>query len=309
MNNRTKLFRTLLAAAMLLYIDSAYAYEVAPSLGSTAPLQATIDLANRSKWPVVADLSWGPLANLYPIALLGSRGQQEAIFNTFKQRKAIAELPYNQIIFDDNSQPAITFIESFGYTVPYVFVLDGSVGGHSMMLSRTELLKVNAKFPDKKIIMNTRSWADDHEYVESIKDLVDGVCIEYFPHNADFNVTKHVAPFAGWAYNNDKILMFLMPPLPDEDNFSYWVTTLARIVYRENSNLPKGWMQSDKFIFSPANYTFGTSSLTYVPEDAKNTVMGAAKALLMLRPELDAGPVYPVIENKTTIAPLLLLLK
>ena len=293
----------ILSSLLVLSIQSAFAYEVAPSLGSTASWQATIDMGDRTKWPVVAELSWGPLANLVPIGKL-NRSQQEAVFRNFKNQRAITELPYKSINWT-GTQGDIAFIESFGLSVPYVFVIDGTAG--DSMLTREELQRVNARFPDKKIIMNTHSWVANQKHVESIKDLVDGVCIEYFPHNSRFNVASHVAPFARWAYKNNKILMFLMPPLPDEDNFSYWVTELARIVYQENSDLPKGWLKSDQFIFSPANYTFGVSSLNYVPENAENTVLGAAKALLMMRPELDAGPVIP--ESNVISSILLLLLE
>ena len=292
----------ILSSLLVLSIQSAFAYEVAPSLGSTASWQATIDMGDRTKWPVVAELSWGPLANLVPIAKLKNHSQQEAIFRNFKNQRAITELPYKSINWT-GTQGDIAFIESFGLSVPYVFVIDGTAG--DSMLTREELKRVNARFPDKKIIMNTHSWVANNKHVESIKDLVDGICIEYFPHNARFNVANHVAPFARWAYKNDKILMFLMPPLPNEDNFSYWVTELARIVYQENSDLPKGWLKSDQFIFSPANYTFGVSSLSYVPENVENSVLGAAKALLMMRPELDAGPVIP---GSTVISPVLMLL-
>lgn len=293
----------ILSSLLVLSIQSAFAYEVAPSLGSTASWQATIDMGDLTKWPVVAELSWGPLANLVPIGKL-NRSQQEAVFRNFKNQRAITELPYKSINWT-GTQGDIAFIESFGLSVPYVFVIDGTAG--DSMLTREELQRVNARFPDKKIIMNTHSWVANQMHVESIKDLVDGVCIEYFPHNSRFNVASHVAPFARWAYKNNKILMFLMPPLPDEDNFSYWVTELARIVYQENSDLPKGWLKSDQFIFSPANYTFGVSSLNYVPENAENTVLGAAKALLMMRPELDAGPVIP--ESNVISSILLLLLE
>ncbi len=293
----------ILSSLLVLSIQSAFAYEVAPSLGSTASWQATIDMGDRTKWPVVAELSWGPLANLVPIGKL-NRSQQEAVFRNFKNQRAITELPYKSINWT-GTQGDIAFIESFGLSVPYVFVIDGTAG--DSMLTREELQRVNARFPDKKIIMNTHSWVANQMHVESIKDLVDGVCIEYFPHNSRFNVASHVAPFARWAYKNNKILMFLMPPLPDEDNFSYWVTELARIVHQENSDLPKGWLKSDQFIFSPANYTFGVSSLNYVPENAENTVLGAAKALLMMRPELDAGPVFP--ESNVISSILLLLLE
>lgn len=290
MDTGQKIFTIAIVMTLMLFlVPCALAYEVAVGLGSTADPSATIAMGDRSKWPVVADLSWGPLANLVPIGRL-TRSQQEAVFNNFKQRRAITELPYDGIHWD-STQPDIAFIESFGLSVPYVFVLDGTAG--NSMLTRDELQRVRDRFPDKKIIMNSHSWVQDHDHVESVKNLLDGVCIEYFPHNTRSNVAAHVAPFAKWAYGNDKILMFLMPPLPDEDNFTYWVTKLAQIVYEENPDLPKGWMKSDQFIFSPANYTFGTSSLTYVPEDAENTVLGAAKALLMMRPDLDAGPVRP----------------
>jgi hypothetical protein len=301
--SRNTIVQIILSSLLVLSIQSAFAYEVAPSLGSTASWQATIDMGDLTKWPVVAELSWGPLANLVPIGKL-NRSQQEAVFRNFKNQRAITELPYKSINWT-GTQGDIAFIESFGLSVPYVFVIDGTAG--DSMLTREELQRVNARFPDKKIIMNTHSWVANQMHVESIKDLVDGVCIEYFPHNSRFNVASHVAPFARWAYKNNKILMFLMPPLPDEDNFSYWVTELARIVYQENSDLPKGWLKSDQFIFSPANYTFGVSSLNYVPENAENTVLGAAKALLMMRPELDAGPVIP--ESNVISSILLLLLE
>ena len=299
---RKTIVQIMLSSLLVFALQPAFAYEVAPSLGSTAPLQATIDMGDRTKWAVVADLSWGPLANLAPIGRL-SPTQRAAVFGNFKNRRAIAELPYRSINWT-GTQGDIAFIESYGFSVPYVFVLDGSAG--DSMLTRDELRRVNAGFPDKKIIMNTHTWVDDKAHVESIKDLVDGICIEYFPHNAPFNIALHVAPFARWAYTNKKILVFLMPPAPDETNFSEKVTRLARIVYEENSDLPKGWLKSDQFIFSPANYTFGASSLTYVPEDAKNTVLGAAKALLMMRPELDAGPVIPGSDTLIPIVPLLL---
>ena len=300
---RKTIVQIMLSSLLVFALQPAFAYEVAPSLGSTAPLQATIDMGDRTKWAVVADLSWGPLANLVPIALLNNRSQQEAVLHNFKNQRAITELPYNSINLN-GPQGDILFIESFGLSVPYVFVLGGSAG--DSMLTRDELLRVNTRFPDKKIIMNTNSWVNDHEHVESIKDLVDGICIEYIPHNTRYNVARHVAPFARWAYTNKKILMFLMPPLPDEDNFPYWVTQLARIVYEENADLPKGWLKSDQFIFSPANYTFGASSLKYVPENGENTVLGAAKALLLMRPELDAGPVIPGSDTLIPILPLLL---
>ena len=303
--SRKMIVRFLVASLLAGSMQTALAYEVAPSLGSTAPLQATIDMGDRTKWPMVADLSWGPLANLAPIGRL-TPSQRAAVFGNFKNRRAIAELPYKSINWT-GTQGDITFIESYGFSVPYLFVLDGSAG--DSMLTRDELRRVNTRFPDKKIIMNTHTWVDNKAHVESIKDLVDGICIEYFPHNAAFNIALHVAPFARWAYTNKKILMFLMPPAPLETNFSEKVTRLARIVYEENKDLPKGWLQSDQFIFAPANYTFGASSLTYVPETSANTVLGAARALLLLRPELDAGPVDPDAQPKTNpIIPMLPLL-
>ena len=303
--SRKMILRFLVASLLAGSMQTALAYEVAPSLGSTAPQQATIDMGDRTKWPMVADLSWGPLANLAPIGRLTS-SQRAAVFRNFKNRRAIAELPYKSINWT-GTQGDITFIESYGFSVPYLFVLDGSAG--DSMLTRDELRRVRARFPSRKIIMNTHTWVDDKAHVESIKDLVDGICIEYFPHNAPFNIALHVAPFARWAYTNKKILMFLMPPAPLETNFSEKVTRLARIVYEENKDLPKGWLQSDQFIFAPANYTFGASSLTYVPETSTNTVLGAARALLLLRPELDAGPVDPDAQPKTNpIIPMLPLL-
>ena len=233
---RKTIVRIMLSSLLVFALQPAFAYEVAPSLGSTAPLQATIDMGDRTKWPVVADLSWGPLANLAPIGRL-TPTQRAAVFGNFKNRRAIAELPYRSINWT-GTQGDIAFIESYGFSVPYVFVLDGSAG--DSMLTRDELRRVNARFPDKKIIMNTHTWVDDKAHVESIKDLDDGICIEYFPHNAPFNIALHVAPFARWAYTNKKILVFLMPPARDETNFSEKVTRLARIVYEENSDLPKG---------------------------------------------------------------------
>ena len=284
---RKIVIRGICLAIILMWGPTAVAYEVVVGLGSTADKSVTAAMVDRSKWPVVANLSWGPHANLAPIVLL-EKSQQQLIFDNFKQRHAIAEIPFRQIKWT-GIQPAIPYIESFGFSVPYLFVPDGSAG--DSMLTRNELLRLKARFPDKKIIMNTYSWLHDHVHVQSVQDVLDGVCIEYFPHNARSNIVTHVAPFAEWAYTNDKVLMFLMPPLPDEDRFAYYATQMARIVHEENSDrLPKGWMKSDKFIFSPANYTFGESTLTYVPEDSGNTVLGAAKALLLLRPDLDAEP-------------------
>ncbi|MDH3693358.1 MAG: hypothetical protein OER96_02155 [Gammaproteobacteria bacterium] len=312
---------------MLLCVPYASAYEVAVGLGSTADQSATIAMGDRSKWPYVADHSWGPLANLVPIAFL-SRQQQEAVFNNFKQRRAITELPFPSIRFE-SSQPDIDFIESFGLSVPYVFVLyeyhervqhQGQQTADALkaqgvidsMLTRDEILQLKSRFSNKKIIMNTRSWVRNSAHLQTVADVLDGVCIEYIPNNTPGNIALHVAPFAEWAHNNDKILMFLMPPLPDdhlEDRFVRVVTRMAQTIYDENINrLPKGWMNNENLIFVPANYTFGESNLDYVPEDAESSVLAAAKALLLMRPELDAGPVQPTQKNNL-IAPLLLLLE
>lgn len=302
----------IVMAIMLFLVPCALAYEVAVGLGSTADPSATVAMGDRSKWPDVADLSWGPLANLVPIGQL-EKSQQQAVFNNFKQRRAITELPYPSIRWT-SSQPDIDFIESFGLSVPYVFVLyeyhervrdQGQATADALkaagvidsMLTRSEILKLKARFPDKKIIMNTRSWTRDNAHLQTVQDVVDGVCIEFMPHNDPAYIALDVAPFAEWAFNNDKVLLFLMPPLPDdylEDRFVRYVTQSVQTIYDANiDRLPHGWMKSDKFIFVPANYTFGESKLSYVPEDAENSVLATAKAILMMRPELDAGPVRP----------------
>ena len=256
---------------------------------------------------MVADLSWGPLANLYPIALL-ERSQQEAVFSNFRQRQAIAEIPYEGIRWN-STQPDIAFIEGFGFTVPYLFSINEQ--HQDGMLSRSEIIRLKTRFPDKKIIMIARSWEQDQDHVRSVQDVVDGVCIEYIPHNDPSNIRKHVAPFAEWAYRNDKTLIFLMPPLPDdykEDRFVRYVKALAQTVYDVNNNkLPKGWMKSDRFIFAPANYTYGTSQLPYVTENARNSVLAAARALLLMRPQLDAGPIRPTPKNSWLSSIMLLL--
>jgi len=299
--------RAVTVAMMSLLPLRVFAYEVAVGLGSTASQSATAAMGDISQWPMVAELSWGPLANLYPIGLL-PRNQSEAVFNNFTQRRAITELPYPSIHWNE-SQPDISFIESFGLAVPYVFVIDGTAG--DSMLTREELERVKARFPDKKIIMNAHSWVDDGAHVQAVQDVLDGVSIEYIPHNSPYNIARHVAPFAEWAHTNDKILMFLMPPLPDdylEDRFVRYVKQLAQIVHDENSSrLPQGWMKSSRYIFAPSNYTFGESRLSYVPEDAPNTVLAAARALLLMRPQLDAGPVWPRADNSWLNSILLLL--
>ncbi len=308
MNTTRMTFARAMTVAMLLVLSSrVFCYEVAVGLGSTADKSATAAMGDGSLWPMVAELSWGPLANLYPIGLL-PRNQAQAVFDNFRQRRAITELPYGSIHWND-PQPDISFIESFGLSVPYVFVIDGTAG--DSMLTREELVRVKTRFPDKKIIMNAHSWVDDGAHVQAVQDVLDGVSIEYIPHNSPYNIARHVAPFAEWAHNNDKLLMFLMPPLPDdylEDRFVRYVKQLAQIVHDENDSLlPPGWMKSSRYIFAPANYTFGASSLAYVPEDAGNTVLAAARALLLMRPQLDAGPVRPGSDSSWLNSIMLLL--
>jgi hypothetical protein len=323
-----KIFTQAIVMGLMLFSASyGLAYEVAVGLGSTADRSATIAMGDRSKWPDVADLSWGPLANLYPIGLL-TRSQQQAVFQNFKQRRAITELPFPSIRWT-SSQPDIDFIKSFDLSVPYVFVLyeyhervreQGKetadalkkAGVIDSMLTRGEILRLKERFPGKKIIMNTRSWTRNNAHLQTVQDVVDGVCIEFMPHNAPAYIALDVAPFAEWAHNNNKILLFLMPPLPDdylEDRFVRYVTQAVQTIYDENINrLPHGWMKNENFIFVPANYTFGESKLAYIPEDAENSVLAAAKALLLMRPGLDAGPVRPKPDTRSinSILPLLL---
>ena len=308
-----KIIAQLIVLAMLIFTSpSTLAYEVAVGLGSTADRSVSIALGDGSQWPFVAQMSWGPLANHYPIGLL-TRDQQEAIYANFGQRRAITELPYPSIRWN-SSQPDIDFIKSFGMSVPYVFVLYeyhervreqgqskadelAAAGVIDSMLTRDEIVRLRARFAGKKIIMNARSWVRNQAHLETVEDLLDGVCIEYIPHNSEGNIAAHVAPFAKWAHDNNKILLFLMPPLPDdhlEDRYVSYVTQMARIVYEENSSLPEGWMSNENLIFVPANYTFGKSNLSYVPETAENTVLAAVKALLLMRAELDAEPIKPV---------------
>ncbi|MEE9447055.1 MAG: hypothetical protein V3V09_03795, partial [Arenicellales bacterium] len=260
--------KTLFISFLLLICSPISAYEVAVGLGSTADESATIALADKSKWPIVAEHSWGPLANLVPIGRL-KRHQQQAVFDNFKQRRAITELPFPSIRWT-SSQPDMDFIKSFGLSIPYVFVLyehhervreQGQATADALkaagvidsMLTRDEILRLKARFPGKKIIMNTRSWTRNHAYVESIEDVLDGVAIEFIPQNLPEYIAFDVAPFAQWAINNDKDLILLMPPLPDdhlEDRYVKVVKRAAKTIYTENLNrLPKGWMKSDKIIF------------------------------------------------------------
>lgn len=310
--------------AILFTAPFTHAYEVAVGLGSTAGPAATIAMGDRSKWPDVADLSWGPLANLVPIGQLGNRNQQAAVFNNFKQRRAITELPFPSISWS-SSQPDINFIESFGLSVPYVFVLyehhervrdQGQVTADALkaagvidsMLTRDEILRLKARFPNKKIIMNTRAWTRDKAHLQKVEDVLDGVTIEFIPQDPAY-INFDVAPFAEWAHNNDKILLLLMPPQPDYfsgDKYVKAVTESVQEIYDANVNrLPHGWMKSDKIIFIPANYSWVQSQLTYVPEDAENSVLAAAKQLLLMRPALDAGPVRPAASSLSSIFLLL----
>ncbi len=326
--NVQKLFTQFIVTGFTLICFSiVHAYEVAVGLGSTAAHSISIALGDGSKWPYVAENSWGPLANHVPIGLL-TREQQTAIYNNFRQKRAISEIPYPTINWN-GSQGDIDFIEFFGFTVPYVFVLYEyhervSVQGQATadalaeagvvdsMLTRGEILRLKARFPDKKIIMNTRSWVRNQAHLETVTDILDGVTIEYIPHNTVGNIAQHVAPFAKWAHDNNKILLVLMPPLPDdylEDRYVFYVKRMIQTIYNENKNLlPTGWLRSNNFIFVPANYTFGESKLHYVPEDAENTVLAAVKQLLLMREELDAGPLQPVPESRVidSILPLLL---
>ncbi len=293
------------------FSSNIWAYEVAISLGSTAPPEATIALGDKSKWPMVSDLSWGPLANLVPLAQYLTREQQEAVFKAFKQQRAIAELTYRNIRWNE-SQPDLDFLRQFNLDIPYVLVLNESE--LDSMLTREQLVQLKNRFPDKTIVMNTRSWTRDKARVLSLTDILDAVCIEFMPHNSPAYIAKDVAPFAVWAHQNNKILFLLMPPLPDdylEDRFVKAVTGSAQAIYDSNKSLlPEGWMASSNIIFVPANYTWtelGSNRLAYVPEDSRNSVLAAAKALFMMRPGLDAGPVYPQPDHKMIqVIPLLL---
>ena len=310
--DNTSFLAAILLVLQLFAFSSASAYEVAVGLGSTASPDATIAMGDRSQWPMVADLSWGPLANLVPIGQL-PRSQQQAVFGNFRQRRAIAEIPFPAIYWN-SPQPDIALIESFGLSVQYVFVLyeyaervtyQGRATADALqqegvidsMLTRDEILRLKTRFPNKKIIMNTRSWTRDNGHLQNVQDVVDGVCIEFMPHNTAAYIAKDVAPFCVWAHEHNKILLLLMPPLPDdylEDRYVKAVTQAARAIYDANvTRLPHGWMKNNNFIFVPANYTWETSGLSYVPEDARNTILAAAKSLLLMRPELDAGPVAP----------------
>jgi hypothetical protein len=305
----------------LYSVPAARAYEVAVGLGSFAGKEATLAMEDRSQWPVVADLSWGPLANFYPIVTL-ERSQQEAILNNFKQRRAISEVPYPNIDWN-STQPDIAYIEDFGFSTPYVLVLyeynervqnqgqataDGlaAAGVIDSMLTRDEILLLKQRFPNKKIIMNARAWTRDSAHFEKVQDILDAVCIEFMPHNSPYVVGEDVAPFAAWAYKNNKVVLLLMPPMPEdylgEDTFVKVVTRSAQAIYDANVNiLPKGWMKSDKIIFAPSNYSWSPHHLPYVSEDAKNSVLAAVKSLMAMRPQLDAGPAFPGLKPEVRL--------
>ncbi len=161
-----KAIRAIVMATLFFFAPVVLAYEVAVGLGSSADQSMTIAMGDRSKWPVVADQSWGPLANLWPIATL-ERHQQQAVFDNFKQRQAITELPFSSIRWD-SSQPDMDFIQSFGLSIPYVFVLyeygervreQGQATADALrnagvidsMLTRDEIIRVKNRFPGKKV--------------------------------------------------------------------------------------------------------------------------------------------------------------
>jgi len=302
-----KLACTIIAASMFFLVSGAGAYEVVVDLGSTAAHSITAAMTDRSQWPYVADNSWGIVANYVPIAFL-PYSQQATIFKNFANRRAIVEIPYHDIAWSGN-QGHIDYIESFGYSTPYLLILDES--NSSSTMTRDKLLAVEARFPDKTIIMNARSWPDDGGLVESLVDVLDGVCIEYIPTNNPYNINKHVSPFFEWAMKNDKIVMFLMPPQPNDyigTRYIDGVKTAVRTIFDYNKNrLPEGWMGSDKIFFLPANYTFGESRIHYVPETAANTILATAKALMDMRPEFDADGSGNSAGN--IVPPLSLLLK
>lgn len=303
-----KLSRPVVLASMLLLSSGVQAYEVVVGLGSTAGEAATAAMGDRSKWPTVADNSWGILANYYPIALL-PENQRAAVLANPANKQAIVEIPYSDISWS-GSQGHISYIESYGYTTPYLLILNESHA--NSMMTRDEILAAKARFPNKKVIMNARSWEADQAHVLSVQDVVDGVCIEYIPTNVPFNIDKHVSPFFEWAHNNNKIIFFLMPPQPnDYQGMRYidGVKTAAQTIYNYNkTRLPEGWMKSDKIFFIPANYTFGTSLIPYVSETSPNSILATAKALMDMRPQLGAGPGTPAPTSALGFLPALQLL-
>jgi len=304
-----QLARAVAAASMLFLASSANAYEVVVGLGSSAGVSATAAMIDRSQWPTVADNAWGIVYNQIPFYQL-SQSQKSALLGNFSHKQAIVEIPYSDI----NSAPAyIASIEAFGFSTPYLLVLNEANPGSVM--TRSELLGVKNSYPNKTIIMNTRSWENDGAHVQSLTDVLDGVCIEYIPTNTPYNIDKHVSPFFEWAVNNNKIIMFLMPPQPDDYMGTRWVdgvTTAVQTIYNYNkTRLPKGWMKSNKIFFMPSNYTFGASQIPYVSENSSNSVLASIKALIDMRPQLDADPGSPGSggqQNPFSLAPILQLL-
>lgn len=288
-----KLIFVLSTALLLVVSSTSSAYEVVLGLGSTADKSFTAAMGDRSQWPHVADNAWGIVANYVPIAFL-PENERAAVFANPANKRAVVEIPYPDIAWSGN-QGHIGYIESYGYTTPYLLILNEA--NQNSVMTRSELLAVKSRFPDKTVVMNTRSWEDDGAHVQSLVDVLDGVCIEYIPTNVPFNIDKHVAPFFEWAVNNNKVIMFLMPPQPDDYSGTRYidgVATAVQTIYNYNRNrLPKGWMKSSKIFFIPANYTFGASQIPYVPETGANTILATMKKLMDMRPLLDADPDPP----------------
>ncbi len=300
---RYGLLAGILLANVLCLATVVSAYEVVLGLGSTAGEAATAAMGDRNKWPTVADRGWGILANYYPIALL-PENQRAAVLANPNRKRAIVEIPYEDIAWS-GGQGHISYIESYGYTTPYLLILNEA--HQDSMMTRSELVRVKARFPDKTIVMNTRSWERDRIQVQSLADVLDGVCIEYIPTNIPYNINKHVSPFFEWAVKNNKVIMFLMPPQPTDymgTRYIDGVMTAVKTIYNYNKNrLPFGWMASDKIFFIPANYTYGTSRIPYVPETGTNTILATMKKLMEMRKELDA-----IGNNSSSLPPMLQLL-
>ena len=300
---RYALVAGLLLANVLCLATVASAYEVVLGLGSTAGEAATAAMGDRSKWPTVADNTWGVLANYYPIALLPAN-QRAAVLANPSRKQAIVEIPYEDIAWN-SGQGHISSIESYGYTTPYLLILNEA--HQDSMMTRSELIRVKARFPNKIVVMNTRSWESDRTQVQSLADVLDGVCIEYIPTNVPYNINRHVSPFFEWAVKNNKVIMFLMPPQPTDymgTRYIDGVMTAVKTIYNYNKNrLPFGWMASGKIFFIPANYTYGASRIPYVPETGTNTILATMKKLMEMRKELDA-----LGNNAPSITPMLQLL-
>ena len=70
-----KLYRKFISHGLVLSLmlsgsPGVVAYEVAVGLGSTADQSISVALGDGTQWPYVAEMSWGPLANHYPVGLL-----------------------------------------------------------------------------------------------------------------------------------------------------------------------------------------------------------------------------------------------